>query len=81
MRRTLFALLLALTALAPEAWAQSISGRAAEIRIGGRLHAQYAASSVAEADNDFFFRRARIIADVEVTDFFDARMQTDFAGG
>jgi hypothetical protein len=61
--------------------AQEISARAADIRLGGRLHAQYSASSVSEAENDFFFRRVRLIADITVTDFFSARVQPDFAGG
>lgn len=58
-----------------------ISARAANIRIGGRLHSQYATSSVGSYDDQFFFRRVRIIADVTVSDFFDARVQPDFAGG
>jgi len=58
-----------------------ISARSSSIRIGGRLHAQYAASGVAEAENDFFFRRVRLIADVTVSDFLSARIQPDFSGG
>jgi len=82
--RSFTALLLGLAttvAFQVPAHAQDISARGADIRIGGRLHSQYSASSVAAAESDFFFRRARLIADVTVTDLLDARMQTDFAGG
>jgi hypothetical protein len=59
----------------------TISSRAASIRFGGRLHSQYATSSVDADDSQFFFRRARLIADITVNDFFDARVQPEFAGG
>lgn len=59
----------------------TISSRAASIRFGGRLHTQYAMSSVESFNDQFFFRRARIIADITVSDFFDARVQPEFAGG
>lgn len=58
----------------------TISARAATITIGGRLHTQYAMSSLGSYTDDFFFRRARLIADVSVNDFFDARIQPEFAG-
>ena len=58
-----------------------IDARAAAITIGGRLHMQYAHSSVGAADNDFFIRRARLIAEVRVNDFLSGRVQPDFAGG
>ncbi len=58
-----------------------VSGRAASIRFGGRLHAQYATSSVGSADSGFFFRRARFNADASVNDFVSGRLQLDFAGG
>jgi hypothetical protein len=84
MRRhwTLFAFLL-LTAYTPgAAEAQlEISSRASSIRIGGRSQAQYSVSSVPGADNDFFFRRVRLLADITVNDFVSARIQPDFAGG
>ena len=47
-----------------------ISARAATLRVGGRLHWQYQASSVRSADNDFFIRRARINVDLTFNDFF-----------
>jgi hypothetical protein len=82
MRRLLIALTGAALSLAPsQASAQEISARDASIRIGGRLHSQYSASSVEAAESDFFFRRVRLIADISVTDFFSARVQPDFAGG
>lgn len=59
----------------------SISARAASLRIGGRLHAQYQGSSVDGAVNDFFLRRARLIVDGTFTDFLTGRLQTDFVGG
>lgn len=58
-----------------------ISSRASRITVGGRLHTQYAASSVDPGADEFFFRRARLTADVAFTDFLDARIQPEFAGG
>ena len=58
-----------------------ISSRASSIQIGGRVHAQYAASSVDDANNDFFLRRVRLIADITLNDFASARVQPDFAQG
>lgn len=82
MRRLFIALLgVALCMASAEGSAQEISARSANIRIGGRLHAQYSASSVSSAVNDFFLRRARLIADISVSDFFSARVQPDFVGG
>jgi hypothetical protein len=59
----------------------TISSRASNIRIGGRLHAQYQASSVDGAINDFFLRRARVLVDGTFNDFFVGRLQTDLSGG
>ena len=82
VRRLIALLLVAAATLGAERLvAQQISARGADIRLGGRLHAQYAHSSVEAAENDFFFRRARLIADITVSDFLDARLQTDVAGG
>lgn len=66
---------------ATHASAQEISSRYGSIRFGGRLHAQYSKSSVDAAQNDFFFRRVRLIADITINDFVSARVQPDFAGG
>ena len=59
----------------------TIAGRAASLTVGGRLHLQYQTSSVDEAINSFFIRRARVIMDGEFNDFFVGRLQTDFVGG
>ena len=83
MRRISFLLVAAVTLIgAAELSAQTtISARSASIRIGGRVHTQYATSSVDSYNPQFFFRRARLIADVTVNDFLDARIQPEFAGG
>jgi hypothetical protein len=82
MRQFFIAMLGVVLCLASvEASAQEISARAATIRFGGRMHAQYSASSASSSIDDFFFRRVRLIADIDVTDFFSARVQPDFAGG
>lgn len=84
MKNAPLALLVAVTGLLGplEAAAQfDVSGRAASIRFGGRVHTQYATSSVGSADSGFFFRRARFNADATVNDFVSGRLQVDFAGG
>ena len=80
--RTQLTVLLAASLLLPAATAaQELSARAADIRIGGRLHTQYAASSVDGEPNEFFFRRARLVFDVTLNDMVDGRVQPDFGGG
>ena len=77
-------LTLALTVLTVPTAAEAqfeISSRASSIQIGGRAHAQYAASSVSDVENDFFLRRVRLIADITLSDFVSARIQPDFARG
>lgn len=59
----------------------TISARAADLTIGGRLHSQFQASSIDAADSDFFIRRARVIVDARFNDVLSGRVQTDFAGG
>jgi hypothetical protein len=78
-----FALSLALLFAVPlSASAQNeIRARAATITVGGRLHTQYSASSVSGAQDDFFFRRARISLDILVNDFLDGKIEPDFMGG
>jgi hypothetical protein len=77
-----FALSLALFAVPLSASAQNeIKARAATITVGGRLHTQYSSSSVSGADDDFFFRRARISLDILINDFLDGKIEPDFAGG
>ena len=59
-----------------------ISSRAASIRVGGRLHSQFAASSAeGEKSTDFFMRRARLILEISVTEYLDGRVQHDFVAG
>jgi hypothetical protein len=58
-----------------------ISARGARITIGGRLQTQFATSSVDSARSQFFFRRARLQADIVVSDFLDGRLEYDFAPG
>lgn len=76
-------LLTALQALPTAASAQvEITARAAKIRFGGRLHFQMASSSAeGRTTPDFFVRRARLIADITITDFLDGRLQPAFVTG
>ena len=82
MKRRLTFLALTLSSVLVPAGAHAqfeISSRSSSIRFGGRAHAQYSASSVAQADNDFFMRRVRLIADITMNDFVTARVQPDMA--
>lgn len=83
MRRIFLWTACVLAVIAPAALqAQTtITSRAADLTIGGRLHTQYQGSSADGSANDFFIRRARLIADASFNDFFVGRVQTDFAGG
>lgn len=82
MRSTaLLALALLFASAAHVAAQNTLSARGASIRLGGRFHAQYAHSSAEGYSDHFFARRARLIADITVSDFLDARVQPDFAGG
>jgi hypothetical protein len=78
LRSLAFGLVL-VAASAVEAAAQS--GSYPSVRLGGRVQAQYAYSSVDAARNDFFLRRVRLRADVDVNDWISGRVQPDFAGG
>ena len=78
--RILLIAVAALVAAGDAAAQNTVSGRGATLRIGGRLHTQYAASSVETYADHFFFRRARIEADITVNDFFSARLQPEFGG-
>lgn len=59
-----------------------ISSRASKMRIGGRIHTQFAHSS-AEGGKaaDFFIRRARLVFDVEINELVSGRLEHDFAMG
>lgn len=61
--------------------AQEVHTGVADVTVGGRLHVQYATSSVDETVDDLALRRARIRLDIRVNDFLDARLQPDFSGG
>ena len=83
MRRlsiSLIAVVAALTLAGDLAAQVTVTPRGASIRIGGRMHTQYATSSVDSYNDQFFFRRARLELDMTVNDFFDARLQPDFGG-
>lgn len=73
--------LLASTAPSVAEAQSEISARGASLRFGGRLHAQYQASSVDNSTSDFFVRRARFSGDWTFNDFLSGRLMTDFAGG
>ena len=78
MRRISAALVavLSILATAGDLTAQlTLTPRGASIRIGGRMHTQYATSSVESYNSQFFFRRARLELDMTVSDFLDARLQ------
>jgi hypothetical protein len=83
LSRSLLASALAAVLLAVPAAAQQfqVAGRAATITVGGRMHFQYAVSSIDGADNDFMMRRARPNLDLTISDFLAARVETEFAGG
>ena len=76
-----FALIAAMTSAEALQAQTEISARGANIRFGGRVQAQYQNSSVENSEADFFFRRVRLIADAEVTDFWSGRVQADLLGG
>ena len=78
---TLAVALTASTAGAPPLGAQAVEGRASALTVGGRLQVQYANSSVDEAVDDVFLRRARIEVDGALTDRLAGRLQVDFGGG
>ena len=59
-----------------------ISSRASKMRIGGRVHSQFAHSSAEDGKAaDFFIRRARIVLDLEINDLVSGRLEHDFAMG
>lgn len=60
---------------------QDVTARAASVRIGGRLHAQYTRSSIAGSLDDLFLRRARLTVDAALSDRLTVRLQPEFAGG
>lgn len=65
---------------AAELSAQEIRTDLADLTVGGRLQVQYAASSVDDAVDDVFVRRARIRFGIRVTEWVDARIEPELAG-
>jgi hypothetical protein len=59
-----------------------ISARASKIRLGGRVHSQFAHSSVEDGKAaDFFIRRARMVFDVEINDLVSGKLEYDIIAG
>ena len=59
-----------------------ISSRASRMSVGGRVHTQFAHSSVeGEKSSDFFISRARLLFEVSLNDFVEGRLEHDFVGG
>ncbi len=81
LRAGLSATALLLAASASPLWSQTIAGRAADIEIGGRLHTQFATSSIEDEGSNFFIRRARITVDLGLGEHLDARIMPEVAGG
>lgn len=90
MRRpSAWLVLLLLGALLPApVFAQlQITARAASLSVGGLFQTQYSVSSAdgdrgtANAVDDFFVRRARILFDLKVGTALDGRIEPDFGGG
>lgn len=78
---TCFILALTLTPAAVPLAGQAIQGRASSLTLGGRLQVQYARSSVDDAVDDVFLRRARLEVDGRLAERLDGRVQVDFGGG
>lgn len=77
---TLVVLLLAPSLVASQS--TEISARGSTLRIGGRIHAQFAHSSVEGARTaNFFIRRARIVFDVKINDLVSGKLEHDFVAG
>ncbi|MFQ6045002.1 MAG: porin [Gemmatimonadales bacterium] len=73
----------AISLYAPQARAQvEIHSRAAEITLAGRVHTQLASTSVSgERASEFFVRRARLTAELEVNDWVSGKIQPDYGEG
>ncbi len=78
--RVALALAATLTLVADASAQNTVTPRAASVRIGGRMNVQYATSSAGPYQDHFFFRRARLEADITVNDFLTARLQPEFGG-
>lgn len=71
----------ALLAVAAALPVQEVRTDVVDVTVGGRLQVQYATSSVDEAVDDVFVRRARIRVGIRVTEWIDARLEPELAGG
>jgi hypothetical protein len=81
MRRSFLFGLLAPVLFAPALEAQNlVNPRTVSLRVGGRLHTQYATSSLGTYNDGFFLRRGRLTIDATFNDFIDARVQPEFVG-
>jgi hypothetical protein len=66
----------------PMAAQVEISARASRMTIGGRIHTQFAHSSVeGDKSSDFFLSRARLVFELSLNDFVDGRLEHDFVVG
>lgn len=81
--RTLLHTLAAIFWLAAPAAAQTpiTVANGATLEFTGRLHSQFAASSVEGAGSTFFTRRARITVELSVNELLDAKIQPEYSGG
>lgn len=69
-------------ALMAPARGSSQSGEGPQLSFGGRIHAQWNSSSVADQiSSEFLVRRARVTAVLKVSDLVSGRIQPDFSGG
>jgi len=78
------ALAVASTMFAPAAMAQlEIKSKAMEIKFTGRVHMQWNQTSVTDAAvaSTFFVRRARLSAEIKVTDFISGKIQPEYGEG
>jgi hypothetical protein len=70
--------------LAPAAVAAQveITSNGIHIHLNGRVHAQYRTTSVdGQNSSEFLIRRARFVADVEISDLVFGRVEPDYGGG
>lgn len=73
-----------LLALAGSAGAQvTVSSKAMELKIDGRLHFQYnhTSAELADLSSSFFVRRARLEVEARINDFVSGRIQPEFGEG
>lgn len=65
-----------------DAMAVEVTSKAEEIKLTGRVQAQFNTSSVeGQIGSEFLIRRARFTAEVKLNDFVSGKVQPDFGGG